>query len=46
MDRRFAVSRILKPKKDSMQLSFLEDEFEYFYFVTNTELPSEKVVST
>ena len=27
-----------------MQLSFLEDEFEYFYFVTNTELPSEKVV--
>jgi len=43
-DRRFVVSRVLKPKKDSMQLSFLDDEFEYFYFVTNTELPSEKVV--
>lgn len=28
-----------------MQLSFLEgDAFEYFYFVTNTELASEKVV--
>ena len=35
----------LKPEKDRMQLSFLnDDEFEYFYFVTNTELPSEKVV--
>jgi len=35
----------LKPKKDSVQLSFLEgDEFEYFYFVTNTEMASEKVV--
>ena len=43
-DRRFIVSRVLKPKKDSLQLSFLDDEFEYFYFVTNTELPSEKVV--
>jgi hypothetical protein len=43
-DRRFVVSRVLKPKKDSMQLSFLDDEFEYFYFVTNTELPPEKVV--
>ena len=44
-DRRFVVSRILKPEKDRAQLSFLEgDEFEYFYFVTNTELPSEKVV--
>ena len=44
-DRRFVVSRVLKPKKDSVQLSFLEgDEFEYFYFVTNTEMPSEKVV--
>jgi len=29
-----------------MQLSFLDDEFEYCYFVTNTELPSEKVVIT
>ena len=44
-DRRFVVSRVLKPEKDRSQLSFLEgDEFEYFYFVTNTELPSEKVV--
>ncbi len=43
-DRRFIVSRVLKPKKDSMQLSFLDDKFEYFYFVTNTELPSEKMV--
>jgi hypothetical protein len=35
----------LKPQKDRAQLSLLEgDEFEYFYFVTNTELPSEKVV--
>ena len=43
-DRRFVVSRVLKPEKDRAQLSFLEgDEFEYFYFVTNTELPSEKV---
>jgi hypothetical protein len=44
-ERRFVVSRVLKPQKDSMQLSFLEgDAFEYFYFVTNTELASEKVV--
>ena len=44
-DRRFVISRVLKPKKDSVQLSFLEgDEFEYFYFVTNTEMASEKVV--
>jgi hypothetical protein len=44
-DRRFVISRVLKPEKDGAQLSLLEgDEFEYFYFVTNTELPSEKVV--
>jgi hypothetical protein len=44
-DRRYVVSRVLKPKKDRVQLSFLEgDEFEYFYFVTNTEMASEKVV--
>jgi len=44
-DRRFVVSRILKPEKDRAQLSLLEgDEYEYFFFVTNTELPSEKVV--
>jgi hypothetical protein len=44
-DRRFVVSRVLKPEKDRAQLSFMEgNEFKYFYFVTNTELPSEKVV--
>lgn len=46
-DRRFVVSRVWKPEKERRQLSFLEgDEFEYFYFVTNTELPSEKVIIT
>ncbi|MGB3701218.1 MAG: IS1380 family transposase, partial [Anaerolineales bacterium] len=41
-DRRFVVSRILKPVKDRAQLSLLDgDEYEYFFFVTNTELPSE-----
>jgi hypothetical protein len=44
-DRRFVVSRVLKPEKDRSQLSFLKgSDFEYFYFVTNTELSSEKVV--
>jgi len=44
-DRRFVVSRVLKTAKDRSQLSFLEgSDYEYFYFVTNTELPSEKVV--
>jgi len=44
-DRRFVVSRVLKPEKDRSQLSFLEgSDFEYFFFVTNTELSSEKVV--
>ncbi|MGB7117762.1 MAG: IS1380 family transposase [Anaerolineales bacterium] len=42
-DRRFVVSRVLKPEKDRAQLSLLEGD-EYFFFVTNTELPSEKVV--
>jgi hypothetical protein len=37
----------LKPEKDRLQLSLLEgDEYEYFYFVTNTKLPTEKVVIT
>ena len=37
----------MKPEKDGSQLSFLEgSDYEYFYFVTNTELPSEKVVIT
>ena len=44
-DRRFVISRVLKPEKERAQLSFLEgSDYEYFYFVTNTELPSEKVV--
>jgi len=44
-ERRFIVARILKPEKDRMQISLIEgDEYQYFFFVTNTELPSEKVV--
>ena len=44
-DRRFVVSRVLKPEKERAQLSLLDgDKYEYFFFVTNTELPSEKVV--
>ena len=44
-DRRFVVSRILKEEKDRAQLSFLEgEEYEYFFFVTNTELSSAEVV--
>ena len=36
---------VLKPEKERAQLSLLVgDEYEYFFFVTNTELPSEKVV--
>jgi hypothetical protein len=42
---RFVVSRILKEEKDRAQLSFLEgEEFECFFFVTNTELSSEEVI--
>ena len=44
-DRRFIVSRILKEEKDRAQLSFLEGEdYDYLFFVTNTELSSEEVV--
>jgi hypothetical protein len=44
-DRRFIVARILKEEKDRAQLSFLEgEEYQYSFYVTNTELPSEKVV--
>ena len=44
-DRRFVVSRVLKPEKERAQLSLLRgDEYEYFFFVTNTGLPSEKIV--
>jgi hypothetical protein len=43
-DRRFVVSRVLKPEKERAQLSLLDgNEYEYFFFVTNTELPSGKV---
>ena len=42
---RFVVSRIFKEEKDRAQLSFLEgEEFECFFFVTNTELSSEEVI--
>ena len=35
----------MKPEKNETQLSLLEgDEYEYFFFVTNTELSAEKVV--
>jgi len=44
-DRRFVVSRILKPEKERAQLSLLDgDEYECLFFVSNAELPSEKVV--
>lgn len=44
-DRRFVVSRVLKPEKERAQISLLEgSEYEYFFFVTNTTLLSEKVV--
>jgi len=44
-DRRFVVSRVWKDEKDRAQLSFLEgEEYDYFFFVTNTEQSSEEVV--
>jgi hypothetical protein len=44
-DRRFVFSRVLKPEKERAQLSLIDgDEYDYFFFVTNTELPCEKVV--
>jgi hypothetical protein len=44
-DRRFVVSRALKPEKERAQLSLLEgSEYEYFFFVTNLDLLTEKVV--
>ena len=43
-DRRFVVSRVLKPEKERAQISLLEgSEYEYFFFVTNTKLLSEKL---
>ena len=39
------MSSVLKPEKERAQISFLESsEYEYFFFVTNTTLLSEKVV--
>ncbi len=44
-DRRFVVSRVLKDEKVRAQISFLEGEdYDYFFFVTNTEQSSEEVV--
>ncbi len=44
-DRRIIVARVLKEKKESAQLSFLAgEEYQYFFYVTNTELSSEEVV--
>ena len=44
-DRRFVVSRLLKPEEKRSQLFLLKGfEYEYFFFVTNTDFPSEKVV--
>jgi len=44
-DRRFVVSRVLKPEKERAQLSLLEgSEYEYFFFVTNIDLLPEKVI--
>jgi hypothetical protein len=46
-DRRFIVARVLKPEKDRVQLSLLQGaEYQYFLFVTNTDLPPEEVVIT
>lgn len=43
--RRFVVSRVLKPEKERAQLSLLEgSQYDYFFFVTNTDLESEAVV--
>ena len=39
------MSRLLKPEEKRAQLSLLKGfEYEYFFFVTNTDFPSEKVV--
>ncbi len=44
--RRFIVERVRKDPSRTAQLSFLPgEEFEYFCFVTNTDLPAEAVVA-
>jgi len=43
-ERRFVVSRVLKPEEDRVQLSLLKgSDYQYFLFVTNTDLSAEKV---
>lgn len=43
--RRFVVSRVLKPENERAQLCLLEgSEYDYFFFVTNTDIESEAVV--
>ena len=44
--RRFIVKRVRKDPTQTAQLSFLPgEEFEYFFYVTNTGLPAEAVVA-
>jgi hypothetical protein len=44
--RRFIVERVRKDAARTAQLSFLPgEEFEYFFFVTNTDLPAETMVA-
>lgn len=44
-ERRFVVSRVLKPEKERAQICLLEgSEYDYFFFVTNKDLESEEVV--
>ena len=43
--RRFIVEPVRKDASQTAQLSFLPgEEFEYYFFVTNTDLPVEAVV--
>lgn len=44
-DRRFTVSRVLKPESERKQLSLIKgDDYEYFFFVTNTNLIQPEIV--
>ncbi|MBM3138380.1 MAG: IS1380 family transposase [Chloroflexi bacterium] len=44
--RRFIVKRVRKDPTQTTQLSFLPgDEFEYFFYVTNTDLHAEAMVA-
>jgi hypothetical protein len=44
--RRFIVERVRKDASQIAQLSYLPgEEFEYFFFVTNTDLPAKAVVA-